>query len=213
MISLVLEYLEQILAVAGLIMVALISPGPDFAVIIRNSLIYSRKTGLLTALGIATGTLFHVSYILLGLGVIILESPWVLIGIKYLGASYLIYIGYKGVKVKKSGIAFGAIEVKKDISPLSAFWSGFLTNALNPKCMLFFISLFSIVVSPDTPTLIMIIYGLINFVLTMSWFSIVVLFLSGKNTREKFSRIGYLIERTTGVILIVIGVKLFFIEF
>lgn len=208
--NLLIEYLPSILSLSGLIMISIISPGPDFAVIVRNSLIYSRKTALLTALGISLGVLVHVSYTLCGLGIIIRESEWLFHVVKYLGAGYLLYIGYKGLRAKKATIELGEIQHRHDISALSALWSGFLTNALNPKCILFFISLFSMFISPDTPIEILSLYGLIIFIETIGWFSFVAFCLSGKKTREKFNKVGHWIERVTGGILIGLGVKLLF---
>ena len=202
-------YLPSILSLAGLNLVALISPGPDFAVIVRNSLVYSRKTALLTAFGIALGIFVHVSYSLLGLGFIIKENAWLFVSIQYLGAGYLLYIGVNGLKAKKKTLAVTNIQHQQDISTFSAIGSGFLTNALNPKCMLFFISLFSIVISANTPTFILLIYGILIFVETLIWFSFVAFCLSGKQTRGKFNAVGHWVERFTGSVLIALGTKLF----
>lgn len=210
MLTLIVDYIPSLLTLSSLMLVSLISPGPDFAVVLRNSLIYSRKTALLTALGIALGILVHVSYTLCGLGVIIRESTWILTGIKYLGAGYLLYIGFKGLKAKKSTFEANEAHQKRDISAFSAIGSGFLTNALNPKCMLFFISLFSLVISSNTPPAILSLYGVIIFVETLVWFSFVAFCLSGKRTRERFNAIGHWIERVTGGILMGLGAKLFF---
>lgn len=203
--------LLPILSLAGLNLVALISPGPDFAVIVRNSLVYSRKTAVLTALGIALGILVHVSYCLLGLGVIIQEKVWLFMGIKYLGVSYLLYMGINGLRAKKKTPVSEKIQVRHDITPLAAIGSGFFTNALNPKCLLFFVSLFSVVVSPQTPFFLMLIYGAIIFVETLLWFSFVAFCLSGKRTRGKFNALGHWIERVTGGILMALGGKLLLI--
>lgn len=208
--TLLFEYFPSLLSLAGLNMIALISPGPDFAVVVRNSLIYSRKVALLTALGIALGIFVHVTYTLFGLGVIIRESAWLFLSVKYLGAGYLLYIGYKGLRAKKTAIGSDAVQPVRDISAFSAVGSGFLTNALNPKCMLFFISLFSMVISPHTPVSILSLYGIIIFVETLIWFSFVAFCLSGKRTREKFNAVGHWIERVTGGVLMGLGLKLFF---
>lgn len=208
MFSILFEYTEQIISVTGLILLALISPGPDFAIVVRNSLIYSRKTALFTAFGIAIGILIHVTYVLLGVGLIIANTPWLFAFFKYLGAGYLLYIGYKGIKAKKNHLDFNSIALKKDISALAAIRAGFLTNGLNPKAMLFFISLFSVVISPNTPSIIIVFYGVIIFLSTWIWFSCVAFFLSGKKTRDYFSSIGYIVERITGGLLILLGIKL-----
>lgn len=204
------EYLPSILSLSGLMLISLISPGPDFAVVLRNSLIYSRKTALLTAFGISLGVLVHVTYTLFGLGVIIRESAWLFLTVKCLGAGYLLYIGYKGLKAKKTVLGLGQEKHIRDISALSALCCGFLTNALNPKCMLFFGSLFSMIISPHTPIAILSTYSIIIFLETLAWFSLVAFCLSGKRTREKFNAVGHWIERVTGGILMTLGAKLFF---
>lgn len=209
MLTLIVDYMPSILTLSGLMLVSLISPGPDFAVVVRNSLIYSRKTALLTALGIALGVLVHVTYTLCGLGVLIRESVWLLTGIKYLGAGYLLYIGFKGLKAKKTTSSINETHHKQDISVFAAVGSGFLTNALNPKCILFFISLFSLVISSNTPPAILSLYGVIIFVETLAWFSFVAFCLSGKRTRERFNAVGHWIDRITGGILMGLGAKLF----
>ena len=208
----ILEYIDSILAITGLMIVTLASPGPDFAIIVKNSIIYSRKTALFTALGIALGILIHVTYTLLGFGIIIAKTPWLFSIFKYLGAAYLIYIGFKGLRAKKSHIDFEGKKMTKDISTASAISAGFFTNALNPKAMLFFVSLFSALMSPDTSSVIMTIYAIIIFTTTLVWFSLVAFFLSGKKTRKYFSNFGYLIERITGIILCVLGVFMLFFK-
>ena len=208
--SVFFEYIPSLISFTLLQMVALISPGPDFAIVVRNSLIYSRKTGLLTALGIATGILVHVTYTLLGLGFIISQTAWLFSLFTYLGASYLIYIGYKGLQAKKGGLSLGNATHHHDIAALAAFRSGFFTNALNPKAMLFFLSLFTVFLSPLTPTAIMITYGVITFVTTLLWFVFVALCFSSQKLRKYFSSISHWIERVTGGLLILLGVKLLF---
>ena len=85
----------------SIIFIALVSNGPDFIIVVKNSLIHSRKIGIFTALGVALSNIFHVSYILLGFEIIIAGNAWLFTIIKFLGASYLIYIGIKGLLAKK----------------------------------------------------------------------------------------------------------------
>lgn len=209
--TLIIEYLPSILSLGGLMMISLISPGSDFAVVVRNSLIYSRKTALFTALGIALGILVHVSYTLFGLGIVIRESTWLFLSVKYMGAGYLLYIGYKGLRAKKIAAGPDHVHHVQDISGFSALQSGFLTNALNPKCILFFISLFSVLIKPDTPPAILALYGFMIFIETLIWFSFVAFCFSGKRTREKFHAVGHWIERVTGGILLMLGMRLLFV--
>jgi RhtB (resistance to homoserine/threonine) family protein len=205
-----MDYLPSIVTLAGLVMISLISPGPDFAVIVKNSLVYSRKTALMTALGISLGILVHVTYILLGLGLVITKTPWLLLSVKCVGAGYLLYIGFKGLLAKKMTQTLdGNPHHKRDISPVAALRSGFLTNALNPKCILFFVSLFSVVIDSNVPLAVMLMYGGIIFVETLVWFSFVAFCLSGNRTREKFRVVGHWIERVTGGVLMALAARLF----
>ena len=206
--TLLMDYWPTILSLTCLQIVGAVSPGPDFAVVLRNSLLYSRKTALFTALGIALGILIHITYTLMGLGFIIAKNAWLFTTFKYIGASYLFYIGYKGLRAKKHTIALENTSQIKDISAFAAVRSGFFTNVLNPKSMLFFVSLFSVLIAPNTPAPILAVYGAIIFTVTLLWFTIVALCFSGKTVRAKFNAMGHWIERVTGGLLILLGIKL-----
>jgi RhtB (resistance to homoserine/threonine) family protein len=208
MLSIILLYLPSILTVTTLQIVALISPGPDFAIVTRNSIVYSRRAGLMTAFGIALGLMVHVSYILYGLGSIVAQTVWLFTTLKFMGGAYLIYIGFKGVKARKETHALDAAGENKDMTLRSALGSGFLTNVLNPKCMLFVLSLFTVVIEPNTPAVVLMVYAATFFISTIVWFSIVALFLSTPRVRSFFSRIKHWIERVTGGFLILLGVRL-----
>src|SRR5437899_1153547 len=108
------DTIPALIALAGLNLIALISPGPDFAVVVRNSLIYSRRTGLLTALGIALGIFVHVSYIAFGLGVIIQENEWLYQSMKWLGGGYLLYIRIKGLRANKVALKITTVHQSQD---------------------------------------------------------------------------------------------------
>lgn len=137
------------IAVITITLLAVVSPGPDFAMVSRNSLLLSRRSGVLTALGIGLGVLVHVTYTLLGVGLLIQQSAWLFNVIKLLGALYLIYLGFKMLRTQKAG-EFAPSKVAP-VSDLEALRIGFLTNALNPKTTVFIVSLFIQVVGPDTP--------------------------------------------------------------
>ncbi|HAU1603817.1 TPA: lysine transporter LysE [Legionella pneumophila] len=191
-----------------LVFISLISPGPDFAITVKNSLVYSRRSGLLTALGIALGSLIHISYTLLGLGLLITKTPILLHIIQYLGAGYLFYIGLKNLRSQPNADKMGDYSAYNDLKPSKAFFNGFITNLLNPKAMLFFISLFSVLMPKEISISTKFFLANILFLQTLLWFSFVAYSLSGKNTRAKFQRISYWIERITGAILIALALKL-----
>ena len=95
-----MEYLSAIFTVALIHLLAVMSPGPDFIMLTRNTITYSRKAGIYTALGLGCGILVHVIYSLVGIGLIISQSIVLFSGIKFIGAAYLIYLGYKSLTSK-----------------------------------------------------------------------------------------------------------------
>ncbi|KKW42472.1 MAG: Lysine exporter protein (LYSE/YGGA) [Candidatus Magasanikbacteria bacterium GW2011_GWA2_56_11] len=168
---------------------------------------YSRKTGIWTAIGFGLGIATHIFYSLAGLALIISRSILLFSVIKFLGAGYLIYIGLKSVLSKSSKIELGEERKKEDITRFAAVRIGFLTNMLNPKVTLFFLSLFTFVISPKTPLLIMGIVSAIMIIDTMLWFSLVAVFLTQKRTRSIFERFQGVFNKTLGGLLIALGVR------
>lgn len=207
--ALFLSYLPSILSVTAMQIIALISPGPDFAVVVRNSLIHSRSLALLTALGIACGIMVHVAYILMGLGAIVAQTDWLLTVLKSVGAGYLSYLGINGLRSSagSKNAPQGTIDLK--LSPLGALRSGFLTNALNPKAMLFILSLLSLNVNEQTPKALLVYYASMIFITTLIWFTIVAVCFSNERARVFFSRYRHWIDRTTGAFLLLMALKLF----
>ena len=202
-----MEYISIILTVALVHLLAVMSPGPDFIMVTRNSLVYSRKTGIYSAIGLGGGILVHVIYSLVGIGLIISQSVVLFNVIKYLGAAYLIYIGYKSITLKSSKLQLDTTEHKKDISPLKAMSIGFLTNVLNPKATLFFLSLFTLVISPTTPLGIKIFMGIEMAVVTALWFAFVAFLISNQLVKSRLQKVQSKAEKFIGFVLIGLGIK------
>ncbi len=205
-----MQYLPVILTVALVHFLAVISPGPDFIMVTRNSLIYSRKTGVYSAIGLGLGILVHITYSLVGIGLLISKSILLFNTIKYLGAAYLIYIGYKSLTSKSSNLSVKEGEHKEDISPIKAIRVGFLTNVTNPKATLFFLSLFTLVISPNTPMLIKLIMGIEMCVVTSLWFAFVAYIVSHPLVKNKVGKVQHFAEKFIGVVLIGLGIKVAF---
>lgn len=183
------------------------SPGPDFILISRNSLVYSRRNGIYSALGLGLGILVHVTYCLVGIGLLIAKSVMLFSLVKLAGAGYLIYIGVKSLLAKPN--ADNEIrEEHRHMSDWQALRMGFLTNVTNPKATLFFLSLFTLVITPHTPVPVKVIMGCEMSLATMAWFSLVSILLSHHLIKKQFSKVQHYVERTMGVILIGLGLKL-----
>ncbi len=203
------QYLSEFMLIACVHLLAVASPGPDFTVVLRQSLIYGRTTALWSSVGVGCGVLTHVLYSLLGIGLIISKSIVAFSILKWIGAGYLFFIGLKALRAKPFGKGLLDCERQNMVpSPMRAAWTGFLTNGLNPKATLFFLSLFTVVIRPETPSLVRGIYGLYMAFATALWFSGVALFFSQSKIKNAFQRLGHWLERLTGVALVGLGVKL-----
>lgn len=196
--------MTEFLAVMIITCLAVISPGADFAMVTRNSLTGRRKAGILTASGIALGVLVHVAYTLLGVAAIMSQTPQLYAVIKYLGATYLLYLGYKTFTNTRPDMAdmSGTNNAK---SGWRYFRQGFFTNALNPKTTLFVLSTFLQVVNPQTSWLWRLGYGAFMSLAHFAWFSLVALFLTTPLLQEKIRR-GYAwINRIVGCGLMILA--------
>ncbi len=202
-------YLTQFLTIAVVHLLAVASPGPDFAIIVRQSVTYGRTTALWSSLGVGCGILIHVCYSLLGIGVIVSQSIIAFTLMKILGALYLLYIGWRSLQAKpqNKALLFQG-QQQKPPSIRQALWTGFLTNGLNPKATLFFLSLFTVIIQPQTPLFIQAGYGLYMAVATAIWFCGLSFFFGHRAIRTQFMKIGHWFERITGAVLILLGLKL-----
>lgn len=197
-------YLNEFLLVALVHLIAVMSPGPDLAVVIRNSVSAGRQAGLVTAAGVGTGILVHVGYSLLGIGLIVSQSVWLFNMLKWLAAAYLIFIGIRALQSKPQAMPVDG-AAPADLPARKAFLNGFITNGLNPKATLFFLSLFTVVISPHTPLAIQAAYGIYLALATAGWFVLVALLFSHSRVRSGFFRLGHWFDRLMGAVLIGLG--------
>ncbi|QQR78882.1 MAG: LysE family transporter [Candidatus Moraniibacteriota bacterium] len=203
-----MEYFFPAITIGIIAFLAAVSPGPDFIVVAKNSL-NARKIGLMTALGVGLGILVHVAYSLLGIGLIISQSIILFSIIKYVGAAYLLYLGIQLVRTKKE--SFKEISVEKgdgNISLSQALKEGFITNALNPKATLFFLSIFTQVIDVKTPLIVQGMYGIEIAFIVGIWFSLLAFIISAPLVRNKFSKVQYYLSKIMGVALVAFGIKL-----
>lgn len=198
--------MTELLAVAAITILAVISPGADFAMVVRNSYLYGRTTGLFAAAGVAAGVLVHVTYTMLGVGLLIASSTELFTAIKLVGAAYLVYIGLRTF-FARADLAVD-LESKPGLSRWGALRTGFLTNALNPKTTLFVVATFTQVVGPDTAVWQQAGYGLFMSAAHLGWFGLVALFFSNSRLRTAMLRRQKALNRGIGSVLIGLGATL-----
>ena len=206
-------YWAEFLTVALIHLLAVASPGPDFAVVVRESVAHGRKAGTWAALGVGSAIFLHVGYSLLGIGFIVSQSIVLFNALKWAAAAYLLYIGFKALRAKPAKASDEAITAgPNERSAKSAYISGFVTNGLNPKATLFFLSLFTVVINPHTPLLVQGGYGIYLAVATAAWFCVVARLFSQARVRAGFARMGHWFDRAMGGVLVALGIKLAFTE-
>lgn len=204
------EFLSAWILLAGVQTAATLSPGPAFAMTLRNATVHGRKQGMFTAIGLGLGVAAHVIFVLTGFALLLSKTPLLFATIKYAGAAYLIYIGIKGLRAKPGS------EMKVDLQTqktkgrhtLSFVQQGFLTNLLNPKAIVFFTAVFAQFITPDMPLEQQSLFGLTCTIIEMIWFTVLTLVLTHAVIRQKFTAISHWIDRICGGLLIALGVRL-----
>jgi len=200
------DYLAEFLLIASVHLLAVIAPGPDFAIIIRQSLHYGREIGIITACGIGCGLGLHVIYSLIGLSALIFANKWMQLAVEIIGSGYLLYLGslfiYSRFNKKSSNLNNDSKIKPAFTLTKSSFWLGFFTNATNPKAFLFFLAIFTSIINVDTPFGVKALYGIWMCLVTIIWFSLVSLIFTNKVIQDKFMRFNIWFEFITGVILV-----------
>jgi threonine efflux protein len=194
-----------LLTVAHLLAAA--SPGPDFAYVTRQSLMHGRRAGLLASLGIALGLSIHIVYSAAGLAAVIAHSVHWMMAIKIAGGVYLVWLGIQGLRSGASAAAVDAPMRAAPASPWRQIGGGFLCNALNPKAPIYFLALFTVVLSPDLPALTLVAYGAWIMVLQWLWFSLVATVFTHRAIRERLMRVRHVIDRAFGAVLLALGIR------
>ena len=199
----------QFISIATIHLFAVMSPGPDFIIIVRQSISSGRRSALMTSLGIGIGILIHITLCIFGLGMIIKESDLLFKVIQIIGSLYLAYLGVISI-ISKDSSKNSNYKDEFHFNAFQSFKLGFLTNILNPKATLFFLSLYTMIIANNTPFQFQILFGLWMSFATGLWFAFLSLILTNKSILTKIEFMSTKIQRITGVILIIFSIKLLF---
>jgi RhtB (resistance to homoserine/threonine) family protein len=203
-----MSHTAEFLSLMAVFLVAAVTPGADFACVLRESVAHGRRAGIAAAIGVGSAILVHVAYTVLGIGLVVAHSVVAFTIVKWAGAAYLVWLGLKSLRAPPpvlpdpGGPDSAAPPLRRSLA------IGALTNLLNPKATLFFVSLFSTIVSPTTPIVMQFGYGLAMAAVLAGWFTLVALFLTTPPARAAFVRAGRWINRATGLVLIGLGVRI-----
>ncbi|PKD17643.1 lysine transporter LysE [Salegentibacter salinarum] len=188
----------------------IMTPGIDTIFVLNKSIAQGRKSGIYATLGVNAGVLTHTLFAALGLSVIIANSAYAFTIIKYVGAFYLIYLGILKFKNRKDFLPTDdGKQVQKKGN--NDFWSGFLTNTLNPKVALFFLAFFPQFINPtqmENPVPFVLLgfaYALIGIV----WFLILTVFASVFSQKIKNNpNAGLWLNKLSAFVFILMGIKI-----
>lgn len=205
-----MEIFTAWLILASVNLVATMSPGPAFALTVRNSMIYSRRACLLCCLGLGLGVAIHVTLVLAGFAVLITKSSLLYNAVRYAGAAYLLYVGVKSLTAQKRDLKNNDNEPAphKTISGFAALRMGTLTNLLNPKSMVFFTAVYAQFITPGIPWTILVLYGITTVLIEILWFMGMSVILTDPRVKRRFLGLVHWIERVCGGLLILLGIRL-----
>ena len=139
--------LPELLLFAGAALLMVLTPGPNMIYLLSRSLCQGRRAGVISLLGVAAGFLVHMFAAAAGLTAIFMAVPLAYDILKWLGAAYLLYLAWAAVRPGASS-PFEARELPPD-PPAKLVFMGFMTNALNPKIAVFYLSVFPQFIRPD----------------------------------------------------------------
>jgi len=139
---------SNLLQIALVYMLGMLTPGPNFFLILSNGVAYGRKSGCLTAFGVVLGTLFWILLSLFGIGLLIKSSPTLFLGLKLLGGSYLLYLSVTKFQKVLSGKEGATLSQplpsgEANLGYTGLFAQGLTANVFNPKSLLFWLAIFS----------------------------------------------------------------------
>lgn len=199
--------LETSLFVATIAALGMLSPGPDFFLVIRNATRYRRAAAMMTTLGVIAGVTTHMTYCVAGLAVVITTTPWLFGLLKYAGAAYLCWIGVQAL-LSRGG---ATMDIRQD-SPQQttlkkAFLQGYLCNLLNPKATLFFLAMFTQVLNVHSGVMEKLWYAGIIVGLSFIWWPLLVVLIQSEPVRKGLAKAQKIIDKLLGGVLLALGIK------
>ncbi|GAC35580.1 LysE family translocator [Paraglaciecola polaris] len=189
---------------------ALLSPGPDFVLVVKSAIRNEGKNAIGVALGIASANALYIGLCLIGVGSILAASVTVMIVLKVIGGLFLIYLAVQALRASKSSyenldIAEHSHSNKIKATFFKEFITGFMSGILNPKNLLFYLSLFTVVLTPDVGLAFKLGLGIWMTAIVFLWDLSIIFLLSTPKVRSKFTKLAYYIDKVTGAILGIIG--------
>ena len=197
--------MNEFITVVLLHLFAVMSPGPDYVLITRQSIRYGRRVALWSSGGIGIGILFHSVLAVTGILFFIASNESYLLSLKLICSIYLLYLGITSMIYTSN---FNQLQIDDNKwSYTGGFVAGLITNITNVKALLFFITLFGVVLNSQTQGNLML-YGLYMAFATFIWFSLLSYIFTSNIFKSQFLRFFTIFEKFLGLILVIIALQL-----
>lgn len=191
------------LVFAGIMLLGAMLPGANTAIILRNTLQGSRRSGFITAAGLATALAIHVVLSVIGLAALIERTPILYEAIRWLGSAYLIYLGIVYLATRSAND-----DNDTEASSNNPFIAGMMVSLFNPKILIMFVAIFSHVVAEVSSIPLQILYCVTPVLAEFGWLSLIILLLTRPSIQSWLKRTRSAIERIIGAGLVLLGIKL-----
>ncbi|ENM5812359.1 LysE family translocator [Vibrio mimicus] len=189
---------------------ALLSPGPDFVLVVKSAIRNKGKNAIGIAVGIALANAVYISLCLVGVGSILAASVSIMIALKIVGGLFLIYLAIQALKARRSSYETFEVSGAEGASTHSSSFhyelvTGFMSGILNPKNLLFYLSLFTVVLTNDVSFSFKLGLGIWMTLVVFLWDAAIIFLLSTNKVRSRFTKLAFYIDKVTGAILGLIG--------
>ena len=203
----------QLLAFIGIIALGTVSPGPDFAIVVRQSAVSGRLAGTATSLGIGAGIFFWMVATATGLAAVLAASAIAYGVVKVVGAVYLLFLGWKALReaARRGGprvAASAADEAGPKVAVWKAFRQGVVCNVLNPKVAVFYVALMPQFVGGGEGVGVVLLLAAIAAGITVVWYVGVANLVGSLRALLRRPRVKRAIDAVTGAALVGLGVRL-----
>ena len=191
---------------------ALLSPGPDFVLVVKSAIKNDKSKAIGVAAGIASANAFYIALCLAGVGAMLASSITIMIALKIIGGIFLVFLAVQALRAKKNDYADFGLDTTTNKNGhttfVKEFATGFMSGALNPKNLLFYLSLFTVVLTNDVNLTFKISLGVWMTMVVFAWDTAVIFLLSTKKVRNQFTKSAFYIDKVTGAILGLVGLSI-----
>lgn len=204
-----MEALALVATAAGIHLLAVMSPGPNFVVISRNSLAYSRRSGMFTTFGVTCGVFILLALGFVGITALIAQSETAYNAVRFAGAAYLVVIGVRSLmEASRSRVSASeeSAPLADGLGARSSFRMGFITALTNPKAAVYLLAFFTTIISADTGVGVKVTLLFLMPTITFGWYSIMAWLFSHPVLRRRYVRFERWVHVVFGALLIVLGV-------